>query len=241
MTDRSRQDWDSLVQDYVLGLLTPKEADSFEQLLESDDALKGKVRDLRERLLELDITAAPEAYSDDLWSKIEKKLGKTADDTVVNLETRRPLAKPISASGYWRGFATAAIAASLLFAAMAGTFFALRTVAEPVVIAILVDGDANPGVIVEAFGKDRVRIVPLVDIPVPQGQALEVWTLPDPETGPVSLGLMPASAESSLGGFDLPRPNAEQLYEITLEPETGSPTGRPTGPVLFKGFAKVPL
>jgi anti-sigma-K factor RskA len=28
-----------------------------------------------------------------------------------------------------------------------------------------------------------------------------------------------------------------QLFEITLEPEGGSPNGRPTGPILFKGNA----
>lgn len=34
---------------------------------------------------------------------------------------------------------------------------------------------------------------------------------------------------------------AGQLYEITLEPSGGSPTGRPTGPIQVKGFAKSPL
>jgi anti-sigma-K factor RskA len=108
------------------------------------------------------------------------------------------------------------------------------------VIAVLLDSEANPGVIVEALDGDRVRIVPLVDIPVPEGRALEVWTKPDPDGGPVSLGLMRAANEASLGGFDLPSPDADQLYEITLEPASGSPVGRPTGPVLYKGFAKIP-
>jgi hypothetical protein len=33
----------------------------------------------------------------------------------------------------------------------------------------------------------------------------------------------------------LPAPGPNQLFEITLEPATGSPTGRPTGPILMKG------
>ena len=228
-------------EDYVLGLLTPEEAASFEEQLEIDDALRSEMRDLKERLHELDITAAPEASTRDLWPGIEEKLDEIGDQTVVDLKRARRSHPSKSVHGYWRGFATAAIAASLLFVAISGAFFAFRSTPEPVVIAILLDGDANPGVIVEAFGEDRVRILPLIDIAVPEGRALEVWTLPDPETGPVSLGLLPTAAEASLGGFDLPRPKAEQLYEITLEPETGSPTGRPTGAVLFKGFAKVPL
>jgi len=39
----------------------------------------------------------------------------------------------------------------------------------------------------------------------------------------------------------LPDTVADQLFEITLEPATGSPTGRPTGPVLFKGNTALAL
>ena len=40
---------------------------------------------------------------------------------------------------------------------------------------------------------------------------------------------------------DLPQPAAGQLYEITLEPAGGSPTGLPTGPVVGVGNAQVPV
>jgi anti-sigma-K factor RskA len=65
--------------------------------------------------------------------------------------------------------------------------------------------------------------------------------LPSRERGPVSVGLMdrPRTLELQLG--DLPRPSADQLFEITLEPAGGSPTGRPTGPILFKGNTAQPL
>ncbi len=236
MSAETRQEREMLARDYVLGQLSPEETESIERLLLEDEALRAEIATLRARLHELDFSAAPEAVPDDLWSRIEARLDEAV---VVPLSGRKP-ARADGRSGYWRGFATAAVAASLLFAVATGAFFTLRQPPEPVVIAVLLDEDANPGVIVEALGEDRVRIVPLVDIPVPDDRALEVWTLPDPDTGPVSLGLMPAAAEASLAGFDLPRPDADQLYEITLEPATGSPVGRPTGPVLFKGFAKVP-
>ena len=236
MIGETRQDREMLARDYVLGLLSAEEAALIEELLAKDEALRASTETFRDRLLELDVAAAPEAVPDDLWARIDAGLGERK---VVPLPTKSPADKPAE-GGYWKGFATAAIAASLLFAAGTGAFVTLRPTPEPLVIAVLVDEDANPGVIIEAFGDDRVRIVPLVDIPVPADRALEVWTLPDPETGPVSLGLLPASAEVSLAGFDLPRPDAEQLYEITLEPATGSPVGRPTGPILFKGFAKIP-
>ena len=40
---------------------------------------------------------------------------------------------------------------------------------------------------------------------------------------------------------DLPPPKPDQLFELTLEPATGSPTGRPTGPILFKGNTALAL
>jgi anti-sigma-K factor RskA len=86
-----------------------------------------------------------------------------------------------------------------------------------------------------------VVLLPLASINVPSGRALQVWTLPSRERGPVSVGLMdrPRTLELQLG--DLPRPSADQLFEITLEPAGGSPTGRPTGPILFKGNTAQPL
>ena len=67
-----------------------------------------------------------------------------------------------------------------------------------------------------------------------------VWTLYDPAVGPVSLGTLPEAKVATLGGQAFPVPVAEQLYEITLEPAPGSPTGKPPGPILVKGFAKRP-
>ncbi len=40
----------------------------------------------------------------------------------------------------------------------------------------------------------------------------------------------------SLNLSNLPSTGPNQLFEITLEPKTGSPTGRPTGPILMKGL-----
>jgi anti-sigma-K factor RskA len=67
-----------------------------------------------------------------------------------------------------------------------------------------------------------------------------VWTQPDPEAGPVSLGLLRQIRGQTLEAFDLPPPAPDQFYAVSVEPETGSPTGLPTGPVIATGLAKVP-
>lgn len=238
MNGKTMKERELLISDYVLGQASAEEHLHTEQLMVDDDDLNAEIQGLRERLHELDYTAKPELVTSDLWSRVEEKL-EEKEERVVALDDYRTSPVARASSGYWRGFVTSAIAASLLFFVATGAFLTLGKTPEPVAIAILVDGKANPGALIEAMADNQVRVRPLVNINVPAGRALEVWTLQDPDEGPVSLGLLRTAADTTLTDFDLPRPNAEQLYEITLEPADGSPIGRPTGPILFKGFAKL--
>ena len=70
---------------------------------------------------------------------------------------------------------------------------------------------------------------------VPAGRAWQFWTKPEGAAGPTSLGLVRAGQTLEVPVQRLPAVGARQLFEITLEPEAGSPTGRPTGPILYVG------
>jgi len=99
------------------------------------------------------------------------------------------------------------------------------------------DTTREAGAIVNAFANGRVELVPLRPIEVPAGRTLQVWTLWDRAVGPKSIGLTGQSRTLQLNLESLPETVQNQLFEITLEPEGGSPIGRPTGPILFKGNA----
>lgn len=116
----------------------------------------------------------------------------------------------------------------------------MKTVPEPVVLVVLQTPDNTTGAVFEAFADNSVKIIPLADFEVPQDKIMQVWTLYDASVGPVSLGTLSSAEVTTLKGQKLPVPAADQLYEITLEPRPGSPTGKPTGPILVKGFAKRP-
>ena len=103
------------------------------------------------------------------------------------------------------------------------------------------DGKSVAGAMVHAFASGRVVLVPLTTSNVPEGRALEVWTLPSRERGPDSVGLMSQARTLQLNLKDLTAPGVGQLFEITMEPATGSPTGRPTGQVLCKGNTALAL
>ncbi|OEO30621.1 hypothetical protein VW23_020330 [Devosia insulae DS-56] len=221
--------FDDQIGDYVLRMLDGAELAAFEAEVARDPALAGRVATLRGRMQALDDTVVPAPVPSGLWRRIEAQLTPTAHASAAN---RTPLRQQS-----WLLAASVVLAAGIGF--VAGQQFSKP--AQPVVIAVLVSENAMPGAIIEAFANNSVHIVPLEAFEVPAGKVLEVWTKPSEEIGPVSLGRFARPAEIVLDGATLPLPRAGQLYEITLEDAPGSPTGKPTGPILVKGLARSPI
>jgi len=91
---------------------------------------------------------------------------------------------------------------------------------------------------VELLGDDReisIHVHQVHDLPA--GKSHELWVLPAKGGAPVSLGLLPhtgdhhrvltASQRAALAGA--------KTIAVSLEPEGGSPSGAPTGPVVYTG------
>jgi len=69
------------------------------------------------------------------------------------------------------------------------------------------------------------------------GKSLELWLVHDRFPAPRSLGVVGANEftqRATLASYDRDTINTA-TYAVSLEPEGGSPTGVPTGPVLFTG------
>ncbi len=245
----SMHDDDSdMAADYVMGLLDDAGQAIAERRLTTDAAFAGAVSAWRERLADFDATADPVAPSAALWRRITDSIQTT------------PLAQPLrggqSVSAvnlwdnirFWRIAGMAGAVAALLFAVIAvgalmtsmrlqGDLTALAQ-RKPVYVAVLVnDTTKEAGAIVNAFADGRVEMIPLKPIDVPAGRTLQVWTLWARAVGPKSIGLTAQARTLQLDLQSLPKTIPDQLFEITLEPEGGSPIGRPTGPILFKGNA----
>lgn len=92
------------------------------------------------------------------------------------------------------------------------------------------------GWIVEITANDKLRLLPVGPAQaVPAGKALQFWTKLDGAAGPTSLGLVQPGQAIEIPLTKLPGVAEKQLFELTLEPEAGSPIGKPTGPILFVG------
>lgn len=233
----AEQERDALAGEYVLGLLDGAEKEAFERQMAGDARLDAAVVSWQARLAPLDAIAPPIEPSAGLWRRIEGGLDQVAvmQPAVVSrpaLHSR--LARWWDSLWLWRGAALAGFAAAVLLAA--GLVAALdRARRQPVMVAVLLTDTNIAAAVVNTFADGRVELLPLQDIGVPEGRALEIWTLWDRAVGPRSVGLIDRARAVPLRLDNLPL-GTDQLFEITVEPASGSPTGRPTGPIVAKGL-----
>jgi anti-sigma-K factor RskA len=229
-----RNDIPSIADDYVLGLMEAADTAEIEVAMERDAELRAAIAESRERFLPLDTSVSPAVATEDLWRRIEAAL---PDHDRTGSIPPMANANGNNKNG-WRMAAISAIAATFVLAI--GLAYSLSRSMEPLIVAVLINEAGEVQAVVEDFGNEQATIRLLTDFTVPKDKSIQVWTLPSRDMGPVSLGLIDGARSVRLDGPALPRPRNDQLYEITLEQAGGSPTGRPTGPILAKGLAKLP-
>jgi anti-sigma-K factor RskA len=233
------RDDSALAARYVLDPLDPEIRVEVERRIASDPAFARMVETWRERLAEFDDTAEEVAPAGALWSRIEQDVTASAPRTAASDASR------FGWRGLWNSLpalrvaAIGGLAAAVVFAAVGlASFRHAQDVAarKPVYVAILIDdATKQAGAVVNAFADGRVEMIPISEIEVPKGRVLQIWTLWDRAVGPRSVGVIDRARTTWLNLENLPATGADQLFEITLEPEGGSPIGRPTGPILYKG------
>jgi anti-sigma-K factor RskA len=209
----------AMAGDYVMGLLDDAEHAAAERRFETDQSFAQAVNAWRKRLADLDLTAEETPPSPALWQRI-------ADATKIAPIDALPSARAaLRGTTLWDNIR------------LRHDMLALAQ-RKPVYVAVLVnDTTKEAGAIVNAFSNGRVELIPIRPIEVPAGRTLQVWTLWDRAVGPKSIGVTGQSRTLQLDLEAFPETVQDQLFEITLEPEGGSPIGRPTGPILFKGNA----
>jgi anti-sigma-K factor RskA len=228
----TREERQALAGEYVLGLMDEEERQKAEVAIAKDEELRRMVRSFAGHMSRLD--APPEQVPEGMWARIEAELEKTPQEGARSASNIAPLG---TRAPTWSRLA---LAATLLITLGLGYLGGRFGVPQPEVVVVLLTPENAPGAVFEAYADNAVRIVPLQDFLVPEGKIMQVWTLYDKALGPVSLGTLDRSETAVLGARPFPVPTDNQLYEITLEPAPGSPTGKPTGPILVKGFAKRP-
>ncbi len=153
----------------------------------------------------------------ELWQRIAESIGPAPE--IVTLKPAR------SATRFWQ----ASTAAALALAAGLAAFVILRGPAPPVVAVLAPTG--SPVLLALEGPGSALTVRPAGPLAtVPNNRDLELWALPEGATRPRPLGVLPAAGLRLEAGL----PAGTQIL-VSLEPKGGSPSGLPTGPVLYAG------
>lgn len=229
MNYRNHELLDQLAAEYALGTLRGPARQRFERLLtQHPDALEA-VRRWEDRFVELAAGIAPVQPPATVWRQIQKRLGHGKSRSSI-------LPGWLSAPR----FAMAAVIAALALG------IALRlsvdTPATHVIAKISTEQQSEWWRIEASEGREQLHVIASAAITADAAHAYELWALPDSGAAPVSLGLMPQTGTRELSLNPTQRAALQQAGKlaVSLEPRGGSPTGAPTGQVLFvTGVIKV--
>lgn len=233
MNGSDRDDIDALASAYVLGTLSGERRREVQERLPNDAMLRTAVEAWEARLLPLTALVEPVEPTAALWARIEKSLPPVQTHAQVNTSAWQNWWRSIN---FWRAVAATGFVAASVAVLLPSTGLFAPAAPQYMVVLVAPNGTA-PGWVVQTSGRDSLRLVPLGTTAVPEQRSLQFWTKADDWNAPVSLGLVQAGQPLEVKLDQLPPLVPNQLFEITLEPYNGSPTGRPTGPILYIGRA----
>ena len=223
---------DALAAQYVAGTLRGPARARFEALLPSHPTLQNAVRDWQDRLMPLTGVVPPAEPPPQVWQRIESRLWPRAASTVA------APASWWSRVSAWRGVS------AVLTVAAAGMAVVLVNPPPtlPPVVVVLQSTGGDPtvaGSVVASFSGDGRAVVarPLTPVSLKSDRVMELWWAPE-KGAPTSLGLMRSDGVTVLARGQLPgglKKSGIDHLAVSVEPPGGSPTGKPTGPVVFYG------
>jgi len=218
---------EELAAQYALGTLRGRARERFARVMRQDAVVADVARAWENRFAALagalpGVTPAPR-----VWTGIAKRLGLAS--------TARGTPAWWEGLVFWRGFALASFAAALALSVI--TLMGPPAAPTERVVVVLAGPDARPAMIATAARGDPVlTLKPVLDATPGAGRSYELWALPE-GAAPSSLGVIP---QGGVAGLPLAGPARALLdrvptLAVSVEPAGGSPTGQPTGPVIYTG------
>ncbi len=237
MTAEPMSDLEALAAEYALGSLDASDRRRAQDLLRRNEAFAELVARWETQLAPLADGVRPVEPPADLWRRIEHELGGAGLARPV-AGAAAPGGRPLLASlAFWRwttlgasGLAAAAAALALYFGALGGG--SLPADGQRYV-AVLNAGQDQPALVITVDTRSGRMTIRPVQTEQPQNTSLQLWLVAGGTPRP--LGLLDPLERTSLS---LPPAEAglrEASLAVSLEPPGGSPTGLPTGPVLYHG------
>lgn len=224
---RNPQLRDKLASEYVLGTLRGRARARFESLLRYDPALRRTVAVWEARVTPLAAAASEIAPPPRVWRAISRRIAGTA--------------RAGGSLAFWRGLAITGTTIAVLLAAFIGTV--PRADPPLAMVTVMNDDRGQPALVVSwppmnAMRDPHIRVKVVQEHPtMAAGTAWEMWMLPGGKAAPVSMGLIGIDRDQVMKIAPALAGRMANAWGIAMsvEPAGGSPTGAPTGPVVFKG------
>lgn len=210
----------ALAADYAIGLMPATARRRFDALLLDDAALRVELGHWQDALASLTGALPERPVPEHVWEGIKARI----EPQVLHVPAKKP---------FWMNIRLLAAACAVVVALLVGVLYQRDN--GPGYNATLVNASQQPALQIKAFA-DHLQVEPLTLAAVEAARDLELWAIP---TGgkPISLGVVPAAGK---GRIELSKEQqallkASVTLAVTLEPRGGSPSGQPTGPVLYQG------
>ena len=227
-------DMETLAAEYVLGTLDHAQRKAAESRLASDRAFARLVEEWTQRLAPLSQIVEPVEPPHDNWPAIHAALPLERRSATEPSRTASP--SIWARLAFWRwSTALAATAAAALAVYLA--VIPPQVVPETRFIAVLEAGPGMPAWLVSVdIARQQMTVRPYGELAVAD-RSYELWLIPGDAAQPRSLGVLSTQTDRIVPvSADLSTvvPSAA-AFAVSLEPAGGSPTGLPTGPVLYQG------
>ncbi|MBU4682413.1 anti-sigma factor [Cedecea davisae] len=207
----------ALAAEYALGTLRGNARLRFEKRLRLEPELAAVTGRWQMLLAGLDSHIAPQQPPESVWKKIQLSL---------------PPERSNARSRWSWNYLGWALAAGIAAVALVPYFGSKVPELAPLMV---LNGATQQGQWLVSADSERktLSLTPLRTAAISASNSLQLWAIPV-GAKPVSLGLLDSRAQSKVsnGGVTLSR---GVTIAISLEPQGGSPTGQPTGPVVYSG------
>ena len=231
------EDTDLIAAEYVLGTLPADERAAAALRALKDKSLAEAIDAWSRRLGPLAEAIPPREAPATVWPEIKARIDALEEVLQTPEQTKTKIIGIERRLRQWRG---AAIAASALAASLM-LFVGYREVVHPpekTLVAVLQKDAQSPAFLVSVDLETRVLTIRAVAAEPQRGKSYELWLVNDELRTPRSLGIVGDKpftvVHPQLAGYS-PQVIEQATLAVSLEPEGGSPTGAPTGPVLFAG------
>ncbi len=233
-----REAWAGLAAEFALGTLPPVERALAETLARREGAFAQMVADWHARLAPLADSIPEVTPSPAVLPRIEAEIeGGQRAATAAAGPPGLQVAQLYRRLRLWRFAAGALALATAILALLVAVPGLLRTPPAERFVAILGEGEQQPRFLVTVdLRGERVSVVAVGGLAEHSGD-FELWLVSDQAAQPRSLGLLPTNGNEHLAlqGLASPALLQDGLLAVSLEPPGGSPTGLPSGPVVYSG------